>query len=59
MRDTGWFKSSRSSAASDNCVEVRLTEDITKLRDSKKPDAGHLTVTPSAFAALLREVSHA
>jgi hypothetical protein len=55
VRDTGWLKSSHSAAASDNCVEVRLTDVAANLRDSKKPD-GHLTVTPSAFAALLREI---
>jgi uncharacterized protein DUF397 len=35
MRDTGWFKSSRSGAATDNCVEVRITEVTTWVRDSK------------------------
>jgi hypothetical protein len=25
-RDTGWFKSSRSSANSPNCVEIRIAE---------------------------------
>ena len=26
-RDTGWFKSSRSGGNSENCVEIRITED--------------------------------
>lgn len=53
MHDTGWFKSSRSSSGSDNCVEVRLTEAVTRIRDSKRPEAGQLTVTPSAFGEFL------
>lgn len=53
MRDSGWFKSSRSAAASDNCVEVRLAGRTARIRDSKNPAGGHLTVSPSAFAALV------
>lgn len=34
-RDTGWFKSSFSSADSDNCVEVRIIEKVVGVRDSK------------------------
>lgn len=37
MRDTGWFKSTRSGGATDNCVEVRITAAATRLRDSKNP----------------------
>lgn len=53
MQDTGWFKSSRSAAASDNCVEVRLTERVARIRDSKNPGGGQLTVAPAAFASLV------
>jgi hypothetical protein len=56
LRDTGWFKSSHSTSGSDNCVEVRLTDLATNLRDSKNPESGQLTVTPSAFAALVTSV---
>jgi hypothetical protein len=38
--DTDWFKSSYSAPASDNCVEVRLTDSQVGVRDSKCPDAG-------------------
>jgi hypothetical protein len=38
MRDTGWFESTRSAAASDNCVEVRITDTATGMRDSKNPE---------------------
>lgn len=39
MTDTGWFKSTHSGGATDNCVEVRITEAGTWVRDSKNPDA--------------------
>lgn len=38
MRD--WFKSSYSSPASDNCVEVRFAADCVGVRDSKHRNAG-------------------
>jgi hypothetical protein len=39
MRDTGWFKSTRSGGATDNCVEVRITDESAQVRDSKHPEA--------------------
>ncbi|MEU6270726.1 DUF397 domain-containing protein [Saccharopolyspora shandongensis] len=48
-RDTGWFKSSRSAAASDNCVEVWLRHDSVRVRDSKAPDDGVLSFSSSAW----------
>lgn len=53
MRDTGWFTSSRSSSGGDNCVEVRLSERVARIRDSKNPGGGQLTVAPAAFASLV------
>ncbi|OLF08471.1 hypothetical protein BLA60_24005 [Actinophytocola xinjiangensis] len=53
MRDTGWFKSGYSSAASDNCVEVRLTPGLARVRDSKEPAAGQLVLPASAFRGFL------
>jgi hypothetical protein len=35
MHDTGWFKSSRSGSANEGCVEVRLTDVVVGVRDSK------------------------
>jgi hypothetical protein len=35
VRDTGWFKSTRSGSSNEGCVEVRLTEDSVGVRDSK------------------------
>lgn len=54
MRDTGWFKSSFSAGASDNCVEVRRTPHATAIRDAKNPAAGGLTVDRAAWAAFVR-----
>jgi hypothetical protein len=45
--DTGWFKSSLSGEASDNCVEVRITELSVGVRDSKN-QAGPVFDFPSA-----------
>ncbi|WP_243792922.1 DUF397 domain-containing protein [Saccharopolyspora gloriosae] len=55
--DTGWFKSSRSSASSNVCVEVRLTERAVSVRDSKDPQGGELSVGHSAWAAFLAALS--
>ncbi|CCH34711.1 DUF397 domain-containing protein [Actinosynnema sp. NPDC047251] len=49
MTDTGWVKSSYSTAGNDNCVEVRLTGSGAGVRDSKNP-AGHvLRLRPAAW----------
>jgi hypothetical protein len=53
MRDTGWFKSTYSNPASDACVEVRITDDAARVRDSKNPASGHLVLDRRAFAALV------
>lgn len=53
---TMWRKSSRSNTSGGQCVEVAdLTGNI-GLRDSKAPEAGHLTLSPQSFAALLARV---
>lgn len=54
MTSPVWRKSSRSSdGTSDQCVEVaRLAEGV-GLRDSKAPEAGHLSVSVQGFAALV------
>jgi hypothetical protein len=38
------------------CVEAAQLPDGVGLRDSKSPDAGHLTVSPSAFGTLLGRI---
>ncbi|TDD49875.1 DUF397 domain-containing protein [Saccharopolyspora elongata] len=52
-RDTGWFKSSRSAAASDNCVEVRLLAGSVRVRDSKAPEDGVLSFGSAAWRTFL------
>ncbi|MGW1678124.1 DUF397 domain-containing protein [Saccharopolyspora sp. NPDC002376] len=52
-RDTGWFKSSRSAAASDNCVEVRLADSTVWIRDSKAPDDGALSFDSAVWSSFL------
>jgi hypothetical protein len=51
---TQWRKSSHSSGDSGtDCVELAALEEGVGVRDSKDPDAGHVTVDRSSFAALL------
>jgi hypothetical protein len=52
MRDTGWFKSARSGGASDACVEVRITEDAVRVRDSKNPSAVLSVDLPALLTAI-------
>lgn len=54
--DTGWFKSSRSGAANDACVEVRLTSRAVAVRDSKAPEAGSIEVSHAAWRAFLQHL---
>ncbi|MGI5417831.1 DUF397 domain-containing protein [Actinomadura luteofluorescens] len=47
-----WRKSTRSDDYG-HCVELAALPHAVGIRDSKAPDAGHLTLTPRAFADLL------
>ena len=52
--DEAWFKSSYSSDAGGNCVEIAtLTSAHVALRDSKFPEGPTLLLPPQAFTALL------
>ncbi|MFC4856587.1 DUF397 domain-containing protein [Actinophytocola glycyrrhizae] len=46
MRDTGWFKSTRSGGNDEGCVEVRLTEISVGVRDSKNATGPTFRFTP-------------
>lgn len=48
-----WRKSSRSNASGNECVEVANLPDGRAVRDSKAPDAGHLTLSAESFARLI------
>lgn len=50
-----WRKSSRSNGAGGACVEVASLETRVGIRDSKAPDAGHLTLAPDTWAAFMAE----
>ncbi|MFB4305546.1 DUF397 domain-containing protein [Actinomadura sp. GTD37] len=53
--ELNWRKSSRSSSAGDQCVEVAGVEDAVAVRDSKDPDGPVLVVRSAALReAILR-----
>ncbi|GAB3877664.1 DUF397 domain-containing protein [Kibdelosporangium lantanae] len=51
--DTGWFTSSYSGSASVNCVEVRLTETVVRVRDSKNRPGPEVHFGPAAWRGFL------
>jgi hypothetical protein len=55
---TVWRKSSRSggTTAESDCVELADLGGTIGIRDSKAPEARHLTLTPGAFARLVQQV---
>ncbi|MEU8467741.1 DUF397 domain-containing protein [Streptomyces sp. NPDC029006] len=48
-----WRKSSYSDGEGGDCVEVAPHPTAIHIRDSKRPAAPHLTVTPAAWSAFL------
>lgn len=57
--DSGWFKSSRSSGASDNCVEVRISAHTVGVRDSKERSGPAFAFSLSTWGAFLAEAKAA
>lgn len=53
VRYRGWFSSSYSAAASDNCVEVRLAAVHIGVRDSKDRSGPALVLPSAAWSRLL------
>ena len=51
--ETTWFKSSYSSSASGDCVEVAAGPGVVDVRDSKDPDGPRLTFSRDAWAGFL------
>ncbi|GAA4242660.1 DUF397 domain-containing protein [Actinomadura meridiana] len=47
-----WRKSTYSGGDEGNCVEIADLDVHVGVRDSKAPDAGHLTLTRRDFTAL-------
>jgi hypothetical protein len=52
-----WRKSSYSSGGEGNCVEVALATETVGIRDTKDRSAGHIAVTPDAWAAFTSKVN--
>ncbi|MFF0792862.1 DUF397 domain-containing protein [Streptomyces spiralis] len=48
-----WHKASYSSEEGGACLEVAAHPTAIHLRDSKTPEAAHLTVAPAAWTAFL------
>ncbi|MEU3858950.1 DUF397 domain-containing protein [Streptomyces sp. NPDC028722] len=48
-----WRKSSYSSGEGGQCLEIAPHPTAIHIRDSKRPAAPHLTVTPAAWSAFL------
>lgn len=53
-----WFKSSYSSGPEvDDCVEIATTPSTIHIRDSKTPDAPHLTLAPTTWNSFVTHVA--
>ncbi|GAA3986341.1 DUF397 domain-containing protein [Actinomadura viridis] len=53
MSDSLWRKAGRSNTQGNECVEVAALGQVIGVRDSKAPEAGHLSLPRESFAALL------
>ena len=51
-----WFKSSKSLADGDNCVEVAMVDGMVAVRNSRHPDAEPLILTNAEWGAFLHGV---
>ncbi|MFD0901769.1 DUF397 domain-containing protein [Actinomadura sediminis] len=56
VKNAKWRKSSRSTDNGGNCLEVANLAEGIGVRDSKAPEAGHLTLERQSFRALLAEL---
>ncbi|GAA3367593.1 hypothetical protein GCM10020367_66360 [Streptomyces sannanensis] len=54
--DLDWFKSSYSSAQGDSCVEVAMTAQSVRVRDSKDVTRPCLTIGREGWAAFVGSV---
>ncbi|MGH3859001.1 DUF397 domain-containing protein [Actinokineospora sp.] len=53
MTSARWRKSSFSSGSQNDCVEVSLRVEQTRVRDSKNAAGPVLAITPEAWGALI------
>ncbi|MCD0451344.1 DUF397 domain-containing protein [Actinocorallia sp. API 0066] len=54
--EVAWRKSSHSGGQTGQCVEVGDVSTQIGIRDSKHPNAGHLTLTRTSFTGLINHV---
>ncbi|MFE7119682.1 DUF397 domain-containing protein [Streptomyces sp. NPDC057654] len=57
MTEPAWFKSSYSGTEGDNCVEVAVTEQTVRVRDSKDVARPHLAIGRRGWAQFVRYAS--
>lgn len=53
MAETGWRKSSRSTTPTEQCVEVRLTDAVVGVRDSKNVTGPAFEFAPVQWRAFV------
>jgi hypothetical protein len=51
-----WRKSSKSTTQGGECVEIAALTRSVGVRDSKNPQAGHLTLSRESFATLVQRI---
>jgi hypothetical protein len=56
MSELTWFKSSYSDSSGGECVEV-ATASAVHIRDSKRPAAECVTVSPATWASFLTQLT--
>lgn len=57
MKITAWRKSSHSTGAEQNCVEVGLAPGLVGVRDTKAREYGHLEISRTAWKAFVQHVT--
>ncbi|MFD1659508.1 DUF397 domain-containing protein [Streptomyces caeni] len=56
--DEKWFKSSYSTDDGPACVEVAVTPDTVRIRDSKRTEGPHLTVGAAPWSTFVSYAAH-
>ncbi|MFD9906746.1 DUF397 domain-containing protein [Streptomyces sp. NPDC059063] len=54
--ECAWFKSSYSGGNATECVEVAITRDAVRIRDSKRRGEGHLAVRSDTWSRFVASV---
>ena len=57
MKITAWRKSTYSTGAQQNCVEVGRAPNAVGIRDTKNPDQGHLAVSRTTWTAFVHHIT--